>query len=288
MSFMKIIAPLVGGPRDETVLASALVAAKPFGSHVVALFVRPDAAEAMPFFGEGVSGPVMQEIVDVAKEATDNAAAEAKRVLEAVAATANARIISSPTRAEGVTVSWREVQGNFADRLAQESRLSDLVVFGPLREGDRPGLMEAFEAVLLDAGRPVLLTGQTPSASFGKRVAIGCDGSVASAHAITAALPFLKVAEAVELFTIRRGEKSAGICGEVRDYLSLYGISCHERTVDATDRPVGDSILQAAAVCQPDLLVLGGYAHSRLRQTFFGSVTKHVINHASVPLFLVH
>lgn len=288
MSFMKIIAPLVGGPRDEMVLASAFAAAKPFGSHVVALFVRPDPSEAMPFFGEGVSGPVLQEIVDVAKEATDKAAAEAKRTLENVAGRADANLTPFPEPDKGIAVSWREVQGNFADQLAQESRLSDLVAFGPLREGDRPGLMEAFEAVLLDAGRPVLMSAEPPSATFGRRIAIGCDGSVASAHAITAALPFLKVAEAVELFTIRRGEQGAGICGEVRDYLALYGISCRERSVEATDRPVGDSILQAAAECQPDLLVLGGYAHSRLRQTFFGSVTKHVINHAGVPLFLVH
>lgn len=288
MSFMKIIAPLVGGRRDETVLASAFAAAKPFGSQVVALFVRPDPAEAMPFFGEGVSGPVLQEMVDVAKEAADKAAAEAKRVLDSAAGAVGAQPDSAASRREGITISWREMQGNFADRVAQESRLSDLVVFGPLREGDRPGFMEAFEAVLLDAGRPILVTGQTPSARFGKRVAIGCDGSVASAHAITAALPFLKTAEAVELFTIQRGEQATGICGEVRDYLGLYGISCRERSVEATDRPVGDSILQAAAECQPDLLVLGGYAHSRLRQTFFGSVTKHVINHSNVPLFLVH
>jgi nucleotide-binding universal stress UspA family protein len=288
MSFMKILAPLTGSARDATVLASAFAAAKPFGSHVVALFVRPDPAEAMPFFGEGVSGPVLQEMVDVAKEATDQAAVEAKRTLDNASATADAKRVATLVRGEGITVSWREVQGNFADRLAQESRLSDLVAFGPLREGDRPSLMEAFEAVLLDAGRPVLVAGQPSSESFARRIAIGCDGSVASAHAITAALPFLKAAEVVELFTIRRGEQVPGVCGEVRDYLGLYGISCRERSVQATDRPVGDSILQAAEECRPDLLVLGGYAHSRLRQTFFGSVTKHVLNRANVALFLVH
>jgi nucleotide-binding universal stress UspA family protein len=288
MSFMKILAPLTGGSRDATVLANAFAAGKPFGAHVVALFVRPDPTEAMPFFGEGVSGPVLQEIVDVAKAATDQAVTKAKSSLELAASGAHVEKVIAPVRAEGVSVSWREAQGNFADQLAQQSRLSDLVVFGHLQEGDRPGFMEAFEAVLLDAGRPVLLTAQTPPASFGRRIAIGCDGSVASAHAITAALPFLKVAEAVELFTVRRGDQGPGICGEVREYLGLHGIGCSERTVETTDKPVGDSILQAVAECRPDLLVLGGYAHSRLRQTFFGSVTRHVISHADVPLFLVH
>jgi nucleotide-binding universal stress UspA family protein len=288
MSFMKILAPLTGGPRDAAVLTGAFAAAKSFGSHVVALFVRPDPTEAMPFFGEGVSGPVLQEIVDVAKEVTDKAVSAAKATLDSAVASAGVELVAAPMLGRGVTVSWREVQGNFADRLAEESRLSDLVVLGPLGEGDRPVRMEAFEAVLLDSGRPVLLVTQTPSASLGKRIAIGCDGSVASAHAVTASLPFLYAADSVELFTIRRADHEAGVCGEVRNYLALHGVSCSERTIDAGDRPVGDAILHGAAECRPDLLVLGGYAHSRLRQTFFGSVTKHVISRADVPLFLVH
>jgi nucleotide-binding universal stress UspA family protein len=288
MSFMKILAPLTGGPRDATVLAGAFAAARPFGSHVIALFVRPDPAEAMPFFGEGVSGPVLQEMVDVAKEVTDKAASAAKATLDNAVASAGVERVAAPMRGQGVTVSWREVQGSFADRLGAESRLSDLGVLGPLGEGDRPGLMEAFEAVLLDSGRPVLLATQQATASLRKRIAVGCDGSVASAHAVTAALPFLKVADTVQVFTIRRGDRAAGVCGEVRNYLALHDVSCSERTIDAGARPVGEAILQGAAECRPDLLVLGGYAHSRLRQTFFGSVTKHVISRANVPLFLVH
>ena len=71
MTIGKILAPLTGGTRDATVLASAFAAAKPFNAHVIALFVRPDPAQAMPFFGEGMSGPMVEEIVDVAKDAAD-------------------------------------------------------------------------------------------------------------------------------------------------------------------------------------------------------------------------
>ena len=56
MAYVKILAPLTGGTRDAAVLAAAFAAAAPFKAHVIALFVRPDPAEAMPFFGEGVSG----------------------------------------------------------------------------------------------------------------------------------------------------------------------------------------------------------------------------------------
>jgi nucleotide-binding universal stress UspA family protein len=288
MSFAKILAPLTGGARDAAVLTSAFAAARPFGAHVVALFVRPDPAEAMPFFGEGVSGAVLQEIVDVAKEASDKASKAAEATLRAAASTAGAEVLSAPAKGDGVTASLRELQGNFAAQLAQESRLCDLVVFGPLREGDKTGLTEAFEAVLLDAGRPVLLTAQAPTVSLGNRLAVGCDGSVASAHAVTAALPFLKRADHVELFTVRRADSDPAVCGEVRAYLALHGIACGERILEAGQRSMGEAVLDAAVQCRADLLVLGGYAQSRLRQTFFGSVTKHVVSHADLPLFLVH
>ena len=68
MAFAKILAPLTGGPRDPIVLAGALAAAEPFASHVEALFVKPDPVEAMPFYGEGMSSAVVQEIVDVSRD----------------------------------------------------------------------------------------------------------------------------------------------------------------------------------------------------------------------------
>jgi nucleotide-binding universal stress UspA family protein len=288
MSFAKILAPLTGGARDAAVLATAFAAAQPFGAHVEALFVRPDPAEAMPFFGEGVSGAVLQEIVDVAKEASDKAVEQVRATLASAAAAAGAAVADMPAKHQGITASLRETIGNFADRLTQESRLSDLVVLGPLREGDKAGLMEAFEAVLLDTGRPVLLTAQQPPATLGTRIAIGCDGTVASAHAVTAALPFLKRAESVALFTIRRGEEKSGVCTEVKNYLALHDVTASEKSVEPGPRPPGEVVLDAAVKCGADLLVLGGYAQSRLKQTLFGSVTRHVVSHAQLSLFLVH
>jgi len=288
MSLTKILAPVTGGARDEAVLASAFAAAKPFASHVVALFVRPDPSEAMPFFSESVSGPVLQEILDATGEAIDAASKDAMAALTKAAAAAGVEILAQPEKRDQITASFRESEGNFADQITQASYLSDLIVFGPLAEGDKPGLGEAFETVLLEAGRPVLLTAQNPPHTFARHIAAGCDGSAASAHAITAALPYLKRADSVELFTICRPDAGSQSCQEVREYLGLHGIASGERTVDPGQRAIGAAILDCAAECNADLLVLGGYARSRLRQTFFGGVTKHVVSHAKVPLFLVH
>ena len=287
MTYAKILAPLTGGTRDATVLASAFAAAEPFHAHVVALFVRPDPTEAMPFFGEGVSGIVVQEIIDTAKQAADKAAEEAQAALKAAASQSGVAVVDAPTMRDGTTVSWREVQGNFADQVMDASRLSDLVVFGPLGADEKPGLSEAFEVTLLETGRPVLLTAQVPPRSLARRIAVGWDGSMPCARAVTAAMPYLKKAEAIEILSVAHGAPVEGL-GDVREYLSLHGLTCRERSVDAGQRPIGEVLLESASGAGADLLVLGGYGHTRLRQMFFGGVTRHVVSHAELPLFLVH
>jgi nucleotide-binding universal stress UspA family protein len=288
MPLVKILAPLTGGARDATVLASAFAAAKPFNAHVVALFIRPDPTEAMPFFGEGVSGVVVQEIVDVAKEAADKAADGARAALAIVAGEAGVTVIDKIEKRDVTTVSFHDAQGNFADQVAQRSRLSDLIVFGPLKEGDNPGIVEAFEAVLLETGRPVLLTAKIPSMDFARRIAVGWDGSTTSSHALTASLPYLTKAESVEILSVKRGNEEPKPCDEACEYLKLQGLAVSVRAIDAGQKPVGEVLLEAAVKGGAGMLVLGGYGHSRLREFFVGGVTKHVVSRGEIPLFLVH
>lgn len=288
MTIGKILAPLTGGARDAIVLASAFAAAKPFNAHVVALFVRPDPAEAMPFFGEGVSGVIVQEIVDVARDAADKAAEQAKKALRLAADAGNILVLDAPAHKDAPSVSFRDVQGNFADRVTMAGRLADLVVFGPLNVGDKPGLTEAFEATLLETGRPVLLTAQVPPRDFARNVAVAWDGSLASAHALSAALPYLAKADAIEILVVRHGGSDEIPSAEIVEYLALQGLSGTCRALDAGSRAIGEVLLEAASSAGAGLLVLGGCGHSRLRQLFSGGVTRHVVSHANLPLFLVH
>jgi nucleotide-binding universal stress UspA family protein len=288
MAFVKILAPLTGGPRDAVVLASAFAAAKPFNAHVAALFVRPDATEAVPFYGESVSAGVMQEIADASKKAADEASKLARATLQTAAAAAGATVTEAPELRDAPTASLREVTGNFADQVTLAARLSDLVVFGTLKEGDRPGLSEAFEATLIETGRPVLLSPECGAVDFSAKIALAWNDSVASAHAITAALPFLKRARSVEILSVTRGKDEPIGCGELCGYLKLHGVASSERIIEAGLRSIGDALLEEAAKGGAGLLVAGGYGHSRLREMFFAGVTRHVVGKASLPLFLVH
>lgn len=288
MSFVKILAPLTGGPRDAQVLAGAVAAALPFGAHVAALFVRLDPTLAMPFYGEGVSAVVVQEVMDASKEASDRAAQAARATLDGLARSTGVAQTEACEKRDAPTVSFREALGNFADCVTRAARLSDLVVFAAPKEDERAGIAEAIDAALLEARRPVLLSARAIAPGFAEKIVIGWNASVPSAQAVTAALPFLKRAKIVEILGVEEKDAPCAQCGEIVEYLSLHGIAAVSREVKAESRPVADVLLESAAGSGAGLLVLGGYGHSRWREIFTGGITRHAIAHADLPLFLVH
>jgi nucleotide-binding universal stress UspA family protein len=288
MSIARVLAPLTGTPRDQAVLAGAFETSKPFNAHVVALFVRPDPADAMPFYGEGMSSNVVQEIMDVSKRAADEAARKARSALVAAASAHRARVLDAPTPCEDLATSFQEVAGGFADQVTAAAKLSDLVVFGALREDDRPGLGEAFEATLIDVGRPVLLVSQVPVPGYAKRIAIAWNGSTASAHAVSAALPLLTKAEHVDVLTVRRSGAEPIGTDDLLSYLALHRVDAQVREVDRGERAVADVLLEAAAQNSAGMLVVGGFGHNRLRELFVTGTTRRVATQAALPCFLVH
>ena len=288
MDIGKVLVPVTGSGRDTSLLQYAIEAARPFGAHVMAFFVRPDLAEALAFFSDGASGVVVDEIVRATRDAGDEAGKRVDAAITAACAGSGVTRTEKPVRGDAVTLSLREVQGNFGDQLALEARLSDLVVFGPMRENDQAGLAEAFVQVLVETDRPVLRATDNLPPRFAERIAIGWDGKKAASQAVTAALPFLKRASQVEIFSIQRPPLNSEATEGLREYLSLHGVRTTERLIDAGNKRIGEALLQAAKQDHVDLLVIGGYGRGRLRESLIGGVTRHVIAHADVAVFMVH
>jgi len=286
MAFVKILAPLTGGARDEAVLTSAISAALPFGSHVAGLFVRSDLALTMPFYGEGVSTVVVQEVMDTSKKASDQAAVTAQAILSRLAKATDVAVTDGCRKHDSPSVSFRETTGLFADCVAREARLSDLVVFTVVKEDERAGVTEAVEAVLLEARRPVLLSCRAIAPGFQERIAIGWNASVESAQAVNAALPYLKRARRVEVLAVAQPDAACAQCDTLIEYLMLHGVTAHAREIAADGRSVAQALLDE--VGGAGLLVLGGYGHSRWRELFTTGVTRQAIAQADLPLFLVH
>jgi nucleotide-binding universal stress UspA family protein len=288
MPIAKILAPVTGGARDGAVLANAIEAARPFSAHVVAFFVRPDLSEALAFFTDGVSGVVVEEVVKATKDAGDEGARRIEAAVDSICTNAAISRVRNPARSNAVTLSVREVQGNFGDQLTAAARLSDLVVFGPIRENDQAGLAEAFVQVLVETDRPVLRATDEAPKSFARRVAIGWDGKTAAAQAVSAAMPYLAKADTVEILSVQRPPLKAEATEGLKEYLSLHGVRSTERLIDPGSKRIGEALLDAAAEGNADLLVVGGYGRGRLRESLIGGVTRHVIAHAGLAVFMVH
>lgn len=211
-------------------------------------------------------------------------------------------------RAEGISESFRarlgaagaasyeirEVDGTTIDALVAHGRSSDLIVVGQedrARESDVParGLVPQ---VMLDAGRPVLAV---PCAGefkdVGQNVLLAWDGSRAAAVAMREALPLLADARRVTLVSCRRAgaavEGQALLIPEMTRWLQRHGVQATAEQ-DITEIDTADALLSRVSDLGADLIVMGGYGHSRLREMVLGGVTRGVLSHMTVPVLIAH
>jgi nucleotide-binding universal stress UspA family protein len=184
------------------------------------------------------------------------------------------------------TASFAVVTGREDDLVAQLARLADLTVVPRPEPGEDISSSDALHAVLFDSGRPVLIAPRTAFPTLGTRICIAWNGTAESATAVWGALPWLARAEAVRILCSdeyqRRGPRSP----ELAAYLACHDVHAEIATFRSIDREVGAGLLAAAREFDADLLSMGAYSHSRLRQLILGGVTRYVLEHASMPVMM--
>lgn len=148
------------------------------------------------------------------------------------------------------------------------------------------------EAALFDSGRPLIIVPRIQQGGLKLDRVVCCwDGSRTAARAINDALPLLKKASAVELFTVEneKTENEQAIRGtEIARHLARHDIKVEVRTMRAADTDVAHAILSHVADRSTSLLVMGGYGHSRLREFVFGGATRGMLSSMTVPVFMSH
>jgi nucleotide-binding universal stress UspA family protein len=180
-----------------------------------------------------------------------------------------------------VPARWRHEEGDPPTVTARLARTADLVVMGqiPTSRIDVLG-PSPVEEVVLDSGTPVLVLppGWT-DAGLGRQVLVGWNGSREAGRALRDALPFLERAEGVTIATI--GESRS-----VHDVLALLRSHRIEAEVVAREatREVGKALLDLAMERKADLMVLGAYGHSRLREVVLGGTTRDALGDATIPV----
>lgn len=288
MAIAKILVPVTGSRRDAVALHTAFAAAKPFNSHVAALFVHPDAREAIPYAGVPLTPDVVQSLVDAAEEVARASSKSARATLATAADEARVRILAGPERSDSVTASYSERTGHFSTVLEDASLLCDLIVFPVIAHGDNPDVHDGFTRTLIRTERPVLLSPESAPSSIGRKIALGWDGGMTAARALSAALPWLEKAQTVQIFCFRRSHRASPDAEAVKTFLSLHGVVAKANTVDAGSHAVGELLLEHALSAGSDLLVMGGYGHSRALETMFGGTTQHIVSQPRLPVLMMH
>jgi nucleotide-binding universal stress UspA family protein len=177
---------------------------------------------------------------------------------------------------------------------AVHARYADVAVM--TRPPDGPGAElreEIVEGVLFHSGRPALIAPPGWNGTgIGKRVVIAWDASREATRALSEADDILEFAEAVTVITVDAKPKMFGHGDQpganITAHLSRRGLPAEVRNVDSMGRSAAKAILEEAQALNADLVVMGGYAHSRLRELVFGGATRELLRSATVPLLMAH
>lgn len=220
------------------------------------------------------------------------AEAEEEKSLEAARSALN--FFNHAAKIAGVPVECLLERANInavGDYVAARARTRDLCLV-PVQDAE-DGQRLVGEDVIFGSGRPTLIfkpgVADLPTEAVGE-VVVAWDGSRCAARALADALPVLAVAREVRLLTILN-EKSSTRSGAARDavrHLKAHGVDAAVEEIDAAGRRIGVVFDDYIERRSPDLLVMGAYGRSKIREFILGGATEHLLSAMKVPLFLSH
>lgn len=181
-----------------------------------------------------------------------------------------------------------------AQTCALQARYNDIVIVGCSAPGQKEHPSEAFFIeLLMNSGRPVLRIPYSENNSFRiDRVLIAWQPCREAARAVHDALPFLRNAESVDILMIdpKVGEAAHGEQpgADIASHLARHDLKIRVVTQPAMGKNVGDAIVEYAGQTDAQLIVAGGYSHSRFREFILGGVTKELSSHSPIPILFAH
>ncbi len=284
MSYRKLLLPLSETRCGVAALHLGLDLAQLWQAHLAALVMQVDARSVAPLAGEGLSGAMIEDMM----EATERESVTRAGVLEQVfaeALAAHGLAEGLPGRAQA-SAALKIVTGRDEEVVPAMAMLADLTILPHPSDDEEATASECLHAVLFESGRPVLIAPPVAPASIGRRCCIAWNGTVESSAALAAMLPWLKRAEAVRVLHAGEYQRNGPVAEAVVPYLELHGVQADVGEFKPVNRDVGAGMLAAAAEFDADLLGMGAYSHSRLRQLILGGVTRHVLRKATVPVLM--
>jgi len=249
-----------------------------YDAHLIGVFVIP-AMRIYPVY----DGIAMADIVDGQYQRCKEKAELVRQQFEAA------------LKKNLISGEWREltsVQPYIADDFIEQARACDLVMIPQVDRNTDCGVEQEFaDRIIMEAGRPVLLIprGKTFK-TVGEKVLIGWNRSQESARASFDSLPLLSPESDVNLVWVNPQRESA-LAGKVPGAELAKTFAHHDIKVTAEVLPTanlnpGAALIEHAVDLGADLLVMGAYGHSRMRELIFGGATRHVLDNMTVPILM--
>lgn len=275
MPFADIMIIVLSAKADEPVIAAAEVLSTPHHNvHVSAILVSVSPQSAYGFDTVGAGASVGTWIERPDPDGFDGDV-DLKRRLER---------FPRPVPIERV-----EYTASMEAELAgiQSRRASVTMMLRPAEAPNQPMRSAMFENILFESGRPVLVVPPGLSKkTLGETILVAWDGSRAATRALADAQPLLARAENIFIVTIDPKSTGGTTGADIAAHLRRLGMRCQQRDVPRTDRPPEAALLEECVAVGADLIVMGGYRHSRLQEKLFGGVTQRLLLTSPVPLLI--
>jgi nucleotide-binding universal stress UspA family protein len=272
-----VVVNLSGRGRQDLAADYAVSIAATFRAHLVGVAFVNDAV-----IPDGSLGGIPVDLIELQREENSKAAKEAIERFEA------------STKAAGVSAETRMLEaslGGGATLFGGIARRFDLAVVGQAqREHGASEQQLMIEAALFESGRPLVVVPYIQKSGLKlDRVIVCWDAGRTAARAIADAMPFLERAKAVEVVIVAEDSKQEETAGDkMIAHLARHGISASAKHTPKGDISIENVILSYAADSGADLLVMGGYGHSRLREFILGGVTRGILASMTLPVLMSH
>lgn len=261
------------GNGDITLVASLC---EQVGAHLSVLVAG--LAAPLPFIGaEAVSDAWYEEREDDLKR------------LRARTAAVSALLADSPLSVD-ISSEYSELVWS-DESIGRRARYADLTVVGPDVLAGETLKEKAVEGALFSSGKPLLLVPQGSSPTLKpKRVLVGWDSSLEASRAVRESLELLKGAESVHVVLVDpiEGENGQGAepGADVAAYLARHGVKVTVERLPRLNRSIADALRRHAIDTSAELMVIGAYGHSRLRERILGGVTRSMLEDRSIPVLM--
>ena len=283
MDIRRILLLLSGTEVGEAALGTALIVARMWSAHLSAVYIAVEPRAAAESLVVSLSKRAVEDLVAAAEREHNTRISAVRAMFDRLVAASIELAQPAPDKANA---SFEVVSRDEPDTAAHLGRVADLVVIPSPQSAEDVSSSNVLHSILFDSGRPIIVAPYTVPAHIGRRICVAWNGSAESATAVWFAIPWLKRAESVRVLWSKDYQRRGPQAPELIDYLALHGIRADAAPFGPIDREVGAGLLAAARDFGADLLTMGAYSHSRLRQVILGGVTRHVLETARLPVLM--